>query len=255
MQVAVTGAAGSVGRATLDALAPTDHAVTPITHRETDLDGVVLDVTDRDAVADALAGHDAVVHLAADPSPTAGWDDVLGPNVDGTYSVFEAAVAGGLSRVVFASTNHVQQAYNAADLATEHGTETAVATPHAVHPEEPARHDSYYAVSKVAGEALGSYYADRHDLAVVNARIGWLLTPSELREKADLPPERARYARAMWLSPRDWGDFVRSALDSPLPRTPLSVNVTSENAERYLSLVETRRTLGYNPKDDSRDVF
>jgi L-arabinose 1-dehydrogenase [NAD(P)+] len=254
MQVAVTGAAGSVGRATLDALADTDHSVTAVTHGETPVSDVALDVQDRAALAEALDGHDAVVHLAADPSPEADWDSVLGANVDGTESLYRAAVEGGLSRVVFASSNHVHQGYNAADLAAEHGTETAVERPRAVHPEEPPRPDSHYAVSKVAGEALGSYYADRHGVEVVNARIGWLLTRAELRERADLPAERARYARAMWLSPGDWGSFVRAALDRDLPRNPLSVNVTSENADRYLSLVETRRALGYDPEDDSADV-
>jgi L-arabinose 1-dehydrogenase [NAD(P)+] len=254
MDIAVTGAAGSVGGATLDALADTDHAVTAITHRDCEASDVALDVTDREALADALAGHDAVVHLAADPSPAAAWEDVLDANVDGTHSLYEAAVAGGLSRVVFASSNHVQQAYNVADLGEEGATESATSDARAVHPEEPARPDSYYAVSKVAGEALGSYYADRHGLTVVNARIGWLLERAELREKAGLAADRARYARAMWLSPRDWTDFVCRALTRSLPRNPLTVNVTSENAERYLSLVETRRALGYEPRDDSSAV-
>jgi len=255
MRVAVTGAAGSVGTATLDALENTDHAVTAITHRERDVTDVALEIEDRGAVADALAGHDAVVHLAGNPSPEAEWDAVDGVNIDGTDSVYEAAADGDLSRVVFASTNHVHQGYNIPEFGVEGYTETAGDSPRAVHPDEPHRPDSYYAASKVTGEALGSYYADRHGLGVVNARIGWLLERDQLQAKADLPPERARYARAMWLSPRDWGDFVRRSLVASLPENPLSVNVTSENADRYLSLIETRRALGYDPVDDSSTVI
>ena len=251
-RIAVTGAAGSVGRVTLEAFTESDHEVTPITHRERDLDGVDLDVEDREAVRSALADHDVVVHLAGAPSPDADWDSVLDANIDGTYSVYEAARENDLDRVVFASTNHTQQMYNAANPARP---ESVVDSPEAVYPEDPPRPDSFYAVSKVAGEALGSYYADRHGLEVVDARIGWLLTAGELREKQESEdPALAKYARAMWLSPRDWRAFVRRAVEADLPRNPLTVTATSANAEHYLSLTTARRGLEYRPRDDSAEV-
>jgi L-arabinose 1-dehydrogenase [NAD(P)+] len=250
-RIALTGAAGSVGRVTLVAFAESDHEVTPITHRERDLDSVVLEIQDRAAVVEALADHDVVVHLAGDPSPDASWESVLDANIDGTQSVFEAAIENGLDRVVFASTNHTQQMYNVAD---PERPGSLIDRPEAVYPEDPPRPDSFYAVSKVAGEALGSYYADRHSLEVVNARIGWLLTAEELREKQDADPGLAKYARAMWLSPRDWRAFVRRAIEADLVRNSLTVNATSANAEHYLSLTTARRALDYRPQDDSADA-
>lgn len=251
-RIALTGAAGNVGRVTVDAFENTDHEVTPITHRKRDLDSVVLDVQDREAVVSALADHDVVVHLAGDPSPDAEWDSVLDANIDGTYSVFEAALENDADRVVFASTNHTQQMYNAAN---PERPESVVDSPEAVYPEDPPRPDSLYAVSKVAGEALGSYYADRHGLEVVTARIGWLLTAEELREKQKVADAAlAKYARAMWLSPRDWRAFVRRAVDADLPRNPLTVTATSANAEHYLSLTTARRALDYRPREDSADA-
>ena len=247
-RIAVTGAAGNVGRETLAAFEETAHEVTPITHRERDLDSVVLEVEDRAAVADALAGHDAVIHLAGNPSPDAEWDGVLGVNVDGTYSVYEAAVEHDLDRVVFASTNHVHQFYNVDDYESP---ESLVDRPRAVSPDEPVRPDSYYAVSKVAGEALGTHYADRHGLEVVNLRIGWLLDEAALREKQAERESLARYARAMWLSPRDCQHAMRRAVEADLSENPLTVNLTSDNREQYLSLTETRRGLDYAPRDDS----
>lgn len=44
-----------------------------------------------------------------------------------------------------------------------------------VDPDDPPNSDSYYGISKVTGEAIGAYYANRHDLEVVNVRIGWLM--------------------------------------------------------------------------------
>jgi L-arabinose 1-dehydrogenase [NAD(P)+] len=249
-RIALTGAAGSVGTVARAALG--DHDVTPITHREHDnVDGVVLEVEDRPALEAAFEGHDVVVHLAGNPSPAADWESVRSANVDGTYNVYEAALAADVDRVVFASTNHVHQMYN---VARPDGPETLRADATTVRPDAPHRPDSYYAVSKVAGEALGNYYALRHGLDVVNLRIGWLLTESELRERQGDDPAAARYARAMWLSPADCEDGVRRSVEAPLRRSPVSVNLLSANRERYLAITETQRQLGYAPVDDSATV-
>ena len=50
--------------------------------------------------------------------------------------------------------------------------ESLVESPDVIDPDDPPRPDSYYGVSKVAGEAFGSYYADRHAIEVVNLHIG-----------------------------------------------------------------------------------
>jgi L-arabinose 1-dehydrogenase [NAD(P)+] len=249
--VAVTGAAGNVGREALAAL--DDHDLTAITHREhDDLESEVLEITDDDAVRTAFEGQDAVVHLAANPSPSADWDAVHEVNIDGTHTVYEAAREAGVERVVFASTNHVTQMYNAAD---PERPESMVEDPEPVHPDQPPRPDSFYAVSKVCGEALGSYYADRHGMEAVDLRIGWLLTREELRERQTEDDALAGYARAMWLSPRDCRAAVRRAVEADLPEDHVTVNAVSRNGERYLSLVETNCTLGYRPEDDSDAVI
>ena len=90
---------------------------------------------------------------------------------------------------------------------------------------------------------------------MVDLRIGWLLTEEELRDRQDEDdPEFARYARAMWLSPRDCQDVVKKAATVDLPENPLTVNAVSRNGERYLSITETMRGLGYEPRDDSAAV-
>ena len=58
----------------------------------------------------------------------------------------------------------------------------------------------------------------------------------------------------MWLSPRDCRDVVEKAVTADLPENPLTVNAVSRNRERYLSITETMRGLGYEPRDDSAEV-
>ncbi|MFC4549937.1 MULTISPECIES: NAD-dependent epimerase/dehydratase family protein [Halorussus] len=252
VRVAVTGAAGNVGRQVLAALEG-DHEVTPVTHREREeLPGPTLDVTDRETFSDALEGQDVLVHLAGNPSPDADWEGVFETNIGGTYNAYEVARERGLDRVVFASSNHAVQLHNVADPAEPESLREDART---VSPDDPTKPDSYYGVSKVAGEALGQLYAERHDIEAVNLRIGWLMDEDELRETQDGDEARARFARAMWLSPRDCREVVRRCVEADLPDSSVVAHGISRNDDRYMSLTETMRAVGYRPRDDSAEVL
>lgn len=260
-RVAVTGAGGSVGRTTLAGLEPTAHDVVPITHREhDDIDGVVADITDGESMRRAFEGCDTIVHLAGNPDPDAEWGDLLAVNIDGTRTVYDAAAAADVDRVVFASTNHVTHGH----ALPQGGTwDEMVADPAPVHIDDENRPDSFYAVSKICGEALGSLFSHRHGIEVLDLRIGWLLTREEL---ADLHDEQslldfdtfrqgpADYARATWLSPRDCRHAMRRAITAELPERHVTLNLCSRNTERFYSLVDTMRLIGYEPRDDSAEA-
>jgi L-arabinose 1-dehydrogenase [NAD(P)+] len=250
-RVAVTGAAGNIGRVTIDALAE-DHEVTPITHREREgIDSIVLEIEDRDAVEEALAGQDQVIHLAGNPSPKADWESVLHVNIDGTQSIYQGAIANDLDRVAFASTNHVQHMINASDEDDPGGT---VENPKTVSHDDQFRPDSYYGVSKMAGEGLGSYYADRHGIEVIQMRIGWTLDEEDLIDFQEKAPQQARHARAMYWSERDVRHGMRRVVEADIPENPLTVNLLSRNSDRYFTITHAMRTLDYAPKDDSSEV-
>ncbi|MDS0475034.1 NAD(P)-dependent oxidoreductase [Natrinema sp. 1APR25-10V2] len=252
--IAITGAAGNVGREAIDAFPSDDHELTLFSHSETeDLDATPLEITDASAFTDALEGQDVLIHLAANASPRASWDEVRGPNVDGLYNAFEAAAENDLERVVFASSNH---AVNMGNTVSAIRPESTVGTPEIVRPEDPTDPDTYYGVTKVFGEAMGSYYAKRHGFDVVNLRIGWLLTRDELRQECrDRDGAGERYARAMWLSPDDCRRLLDAAATATLEGTPLIAHGISDNSERFLSLAETMQALGYRPRDDSEAVL
>jgi L-arabinose 1-dehydrogenase [NAD(P)+] len=244
-RIAITGASGNVGRAILPPFRE-DHDVTAFSHSEhDDLDTVPVDIADHEAVVDALADFDVIVHLAAKSTDNFSWEEIRSANIDGARNVFEAAEEGDAHRVVFASTNNAVQMYN---QRPEGGT---VDHPTTVRPDAIPRPNSYYGVSKAAGEALGNYFADCHGLEVVNVRIGWL----------DCEPFRNaiergdRYAYAMYLSERDCRDGLLKAATAELHENPLTVNLVSRNQDRYLSIGEAMRQLGYEPQDDSRGEF
>lgn len=251
MKIAITGGTGNVGRQALEALS--DHDLTAMARGDPgdlDVSVVELDVTDREPFREAVSDHDVLIHLAANPSPDAEWDDVVGPNVEGAYNAYEAARANDLDRVVFASTNHVANMYNVSDPAEP---ETTRPDPRTVAVDDPPRPDSYYAVTKVFGEAMGAYYAERYGLEVINLRIGWLMEDDHLRETQEESEERARYARAMYLSPRDCRDALRSSVTASIDESPLSLNVVSRNDDRFFPIVETAARIGYRPRDNAAE--
>lgn len=253
-RIAVTGATGNVGREVMEAFESTAHDLTLISRTEyEDTDTQLLDVEDRERFVNLLEGHDILIHLAANPSPDADWDSVVGPNIEGTYNAYEAAVRNDLDRVVFASTNHAVNMYSIDDpTEPESMREGPVA---AIRPDTPPLPDSYYGVSKVAGEALGNLYAHREGLEVINLRIGWLQSAAQLAENVSDRDVDSRFAKAMFLSPRDCQQSILAASTAELSENPVTVNVVSRNDERFLSLTEAQQQIGYQPRDNATELL
>lgn len=112
-RILITGAAGLVGQALLDAAAGTAHTLLSGDIREPralpeNAAFARLDVTARDDVARAVADFrpDAVVHLASIVTPQKGStrDLEYRVDVDGTRNVLDACLAGGVGRLVVTSS-------------------------------------------------------------------------------------------------------------------------------------------------------
>jgi nucleoside-diphosphate-sugar epimerase len=76
---------------------PAEHGWTKMTYRQGD-------VRDADALEQAFAGADVVVHLAFMITGTASRDTIRAINVEGTLNAFRAAAAAGARRFVYASS-------------------------------------------------------------------------------------------------------------------------------------------------------
>ncbi len=228
--VLITGASGRVGSFLRPALRPSyrlrlhqhRRRISSIAAGE---EAVTADIQDLDAVMRLVQDVDAVVHLAGEAGARADWAAVRGPNIDGTYNVFEAARRAGVGRVIFASTNHVMGMYD-----RDH------AWP--IRPEQPVRPDGYYGVSKALGEALARLYADAFGMSMICLRIGWVLER----------PHGEQGLR-MWLSPRDLGQLVRCSLEASV-RFGLYYGVSNNRRAKW-DISNAGRELGYHPEDDS----
>src|SRR5262249_59494050 len=99
-------------------------------------------------------GAHTVANRAADPDAEAGWDELIGPNLDVLANVFNAAALAGVERVIFASSNHVMGGYR--DLDDE-----------PITVDREPRPDGPYGAAKLFGERLGRSLARAFDLTFI----------------------------------------------------------------------------------------
>jgi nucleoside-diphosphate-sugar epimerase len=252
MKVAVTGASGVIGRAVTEHLAER-YELHPITHRPAEFPSVVADVANLEAMTEALAGMEAVVHLAASAAVDTSWDDILSNNLIGTYAVYEAARRCGVEAIVFASSNHTIGGYELDGAPAIYDLDDPRCYDH--HAE--LRPDSLYGVSKVYGEALGRYYHEAFGLRVYNLRIGSVRADDNPRSPAvaessfwlDLTPEQKfDRLRATWLSRRDCAELIACCLEAKTVRWATVYGI-SNNPRQFWGLGEAQRLLGFLPKD------
>ncbi|MEM7682347.1 MAG: NAD(P)-dependent oxidoreductase [Planctomycetota bacterium] len=188
---------------------------------------VHADLSDPGAMAEAVAGVDTVLHLAADSSTRAKWPSLLKNNLDGLHTLYEASVEAGVRRVIFASSIHAVYAH---------------APGHLVRPEDAPMPGNLYGASKAFGESLGRYYAVRRGLSVINVRIGWCC-PTE-----KVPSEPHPGLRTIWVSPRDMDQLLVRCIDDTRLRYAV-VHGTSRTDLPVLELESTCALLGYDPQD------
>ena len=105
-RVLVTGASGRVGRHVVDALAgDCEVTVLDLTPPVQDVAFIEGNVLDLDGVRTAMAGQDAVIHLAGvDIDVPAKPETYFGTNVTGTWNAVQAAREAGVRKVVLASS-------------------------------------------------------------------------------------------------------------------------------------------------------
>jgi UDP-glucose 4-epimerase len=195
MKLAVTGGKGGIGRAIVQqALARGDEVVS-IDRGGPDAAArnvryVVADVTDYDAMVAALAGCDAVIHMAAIPFPFEDPDHVVHNNtVVGSYNVMRAAIGHGIRRICQASSvNAIGLSYSREG----HFDYFPIDEEHPNYTEEA------YGLSKWICEQQADTLARRYDdLQIASIRFHWVVDSKAVAAKFYNVPDRAT-ARHLW---------------------------------------------------------
>ncbi len=267
MRIAVTGGSGKAGRAAVRDLVEHGHRVSNV-DLVADPDPVCryrrVDLDDLGQAYEALAGHDAVVHLAAIPRPGLLTEQAtFRTNTIGTFNVFSAACALGLGRVVWASSETVL------------GLPFDDTVPYfPVDETQPTVPKSSYALSKVVSEEMARYFTARSGIPFVGLRFSNVWTDGDYASRVTVQDDaRARSWNAWgYVDARDVGQacrlaveadtsgaevFIVAAADTVMERPSaelaaevfpgVPVHELADPHATLLSIDRARRVLGYSP--------
>lgn len=245
MRVLVTGAGGLIGSVLWEGLAGT-HSLSGIDRRRHKTPGIRrADVRQSRSLRGAFDGVEAVVDLASGSAVDISWDEVR-RDVDGRINMLEAARSHGVTRYVFASSNHVTGMYEleqpyASIVAGAYGELDPASIP-LIGTDWPIRPDSRYGAGKAFAEAAARYHAERHGMSCICLRIGTV--------RADDRPQMPRHYATL-LTHRDLIELVDCALRAPLElRFGLYYGV-SANTWRFWDIANAIVELGFQPQDDA----
>jgi nucleoside-diphosphate-sugar epimerase len=255
----VTGAAGRIGQQVVAELVAHGHEVHAVDRAKPPSDefatggGVTwtqLDVRDLDAIARLIDGArpDALIHLAAIPSPLRGSPfEVFTTNTQATFAVLDAAGIAGVPRVAIASSTSVT------GLPFASPPVSPLYVP--VDEDHPNVGSDPYALSKEVDEATARTMQRRHGYQVVALRISNTSSMAyHVAVAAEVARDPSRLARELWayLDVRDGARAFRLAVEREIPGCHVinvmapdtySPELTAELLARYHPASEVHRPI------------
>lgn len=190
------------------------------------------DLADLAVARRVVQGAHTILHLAADPSPSADfYGSLLERNIKATYNVFHAAAEAQAQRLIFASSVNAILGYP---------RETQV------HPHMLARPANVYGATKVWGEALAATFVSQQKLpSAIAVRIGGVSTVEQVRQG------RSPAVLAFVVTEADLCRLFDCCLAAGPTVDFAIIHGTSRNRFLKMELEGTRRLVGYEPQDDA----
>jgi len=269
MRVCVTGASGKAGRAIVPELLAAGYEVTAVDLQAPpsplQVPVLLADLVDYGQAVEALAGADAVIHMANIPAPGLHTPALtFERNVAMNSHVFFAAALHRMRRVVWASSETT--------LGLDFTTPPLYAPLDEDHYPYPT---TTYALSKVVGETTAAHVAAWSSIPFVALRISNIMEPHDYARFPSFQHDARLRKWNLWsyVDSRDVAQAARLGLEAELtgassyivaaadtvmdrPSAELMAEVFPdvrltrkiEGRETLMSIDRARRVLGYEPR-------
>jgi len=198
MKIAITGGSGGIGRAVIEMALASGHDVInldrvppPADSAASGVPFILAEMTDYAALETALRGCEALIHLAAIPSPGHHPDHVVhNNNVVGSYNALRAAAEVGITRMVQASSvNAIGHAYS----------RQARYDYFPIDERHPTYNEDPYSLSKWICEQQADSIVRRYEnVAIASLRFHWVVASRSLPGNAYRQLGLAGSARHLW---------------------------------------------------------
>ena len=212
MRLLITGGGGLLGRWVVKELL-SDHEIVVAGLEETPLKDAGLpsvryeqvDLTDAAGVARVSEGAEAIVHLAAFPSPIGREpEEVFANNMISTFNVVEAATRQGARKVIYSSSGSALGfAFRSRDMVPDY---MPMDEDHPLHPQDA------YGLSKWLGEEILQAATFRTGIRTVVLRPTTVIGPGDYAERVPRMLENGG-GTLSYVDARDFARAVRAALD------------------------------------------
>ncbi len=157
----------------------------------------------------ALAGADAVIHLAAIPVAYSHPNEVtFQNNVMSTYNILEAAAGLGIKKAVIASSESSYGiVFSKQNLAPQYVP---------IDEEHPQLPEDCYGLSKIVAEETADMIHRRSGMQVVSFRIGNVITPEKYKEFPGFIHDASKRRMILWsyIDARDIAEACRLAIEA-----------------------------------------
>jgi NAD+ dependent glucose-6-phosphate dehydrogenase len=190
-----------------------------------------VNLLDSNSLRRAFKGIDVILNLAANSNQDAEFKDLIGPNIKGSYNVFEEARKAKIKRVVAMSSIHAVKGYPENKVIEE------------IDAPKPL---NIYGATKAFVEALAYVYHKKFGLSCLVIRIGAYVS-NDLKQKVCF--ERKNYDYV--ISQRDMAQLFDKAIMASGKVKYGILSGISDNKKKRLDLKCTKKLVGYKPKDDA----
>ncbi len=181
MQCFVTGVSGRIGSAVVTELLANGYDVVG-TDQVEPAEGlgsprdsytfIKMPLDDAEKIAEAMAGSETLVHMAAIPHPTGYRPEfVFNNNMTSAFNVMQAAADAGIKRAVVASSLSA--------LGTVWAPKTFVAQYVPIDEDHPLLPFDCYSLAKGLIEDIGKMFHRRTGMQIAAMRFPWVLRPSD----------------------------------------------------------------------------